>query len=37
MLSIVQAFLDAGKSVPETAGETQVRADTLHRQSARAG
>ena len=31
MLSIVQAFLDAGKSVPEIAGETQVRADTLHK------
>lgn len=31
MLSRVQALLDAGRSVPETAKETQVRADTLHK------
>ena len=29
--SKVQALLDIGKSVPEIAGETQVRADTLHK------
>jgi hypothetical protein len=31
MLSKVQALLEAGKSVPEVAKETQVRADTLHK------
>lgn len=31
VLSKVQALLDAGKSVPEIAGETQVRADTLRK------
>jgi transposase len=31
MLRRVQSLLDAGKSVPEIAGETQVRADTLHK------
>jgi transposase len=31
VLSKVQALLDAGKGVAETAGETQVRADTLHK------
>ena len=30
-LSQVQVLLDAGKSVPEIAQETQVRADTLHK------
>jgi predicted transcriptional regulator len=30
-LTKVQALLDAGKSVPEIAKETQVRADTLHK------
>lgn len=31
VLSKVQALLDAGKGVPEIAGETQVRADTLRK------
>ena len=31
VLSKVQALLDAGNSVPDTAGEMQVRADTLHK------
>jgi transposase len=31
MVSQAQALLDAGKSVPEVAKETQVRADTLHK------
>jgi len=31
MRSRVQALLDGGKSVPEIARETQVRADTLHK------
>jgi len=30
-LNTVQTLLDAGKSVPETAKEAQVRADTLHK------